>query len=157
MINQGLIIAAIASLASAAPAVAAGRVSLASEVFVEKIVVGPDGRANTLLKQPEVVMPGDNLVFILKYRNQGSEAARNFILTNPMPSAVAFREAAGDGALFSVDGGKKWGQLGELKVQGSDRSFRAARPDDVTHVRWAFRQPLPAGATGKVTFRGTVR
>ena len=157
MIKQGLIFAATACGAIAAPAFAADRVSLASEVFVEKIVVGPDGRANTLLKQPEIVMPGDNLVFILKYRNQGNEAARNFILTNPMPSAVAFREATGAGALFSVNGGKNWGLLGELKVQGSDRSFRAARPDDVTHVRWAFRQPLPAGATGKVSFRGTVR
>jgi uncharacterized repeat protein (TIGR01451 family) len=155
MMKQGLIFAAAALLA--APALAANQVSLVSEVFVEKVVVAPNGRASTLLKQPDVVMPGDNLVFVVKYRNEGAQSARNFILTNPMPNAVAFREAAGEGALFSVDGGKSWGRLGELKVQGSDRRLRSARPDDVTHVRWAFRQPLPAGASGKVTFRGTVR
>jgi uncharacterized repeat protein (TIGR01451 family) len=155
MMKRGLIFAAAALLA--APALAADQVSLVSEVFVEKVVVAPNGRASTLLKQPDVVMPGDNLVFIVKYRNQGSQSARNFILTNPMPNAVAFREAAGEAALFSVDGGKSWGRLSELKVQGSDRRLRSARPDDVTHVRWAFRQPLPAGASGKVTFRGTVR
>jgi uncharacterized repeat protein (TIGR01451 family) len=150
-------LALLALLLSPGLALAADSVTLASEVFVEKTVTAPDGRARILLDQPKLVMPGDNLVFVLKYRNDGTAPATNFSVTNPMPSAVAFREAPGNLAQYSVDGGHIWGFLSNLKVQEDDGRWRSARPEDVTHVRWTFRQPLPAGASGKLTFRGAVR
>ncbi len=136
---------------------ASSSVSLASQVFVEKAVTDDDGRTRIVLDEPKQVTPGDNLVFVLRYRNTGEEPATNFSVTNPLPKAVSFREAPGNGARFSVDGGKNWGTLNALVIHGSDGHARRARPDDVTHVRWTFRQPLPAGRAGQITFRGTVR
>ena len=136
---------------------AADAVSLTSEVFVEKTVTDDDGKTRILLDQPKLVMPGDNLVFVLKYRNGGTTPAANFSVTNPLPSAVSFRDTGGGAALYSVDGGRNWGTLSHLRIREGTSRWRSARPDDVTHVRWTFRQPLPAGATGKLSFRGTVR
>jgi uncharacterized repeat protein (TIGR01451 family) len=136
---------------------AADNVRLSSEVYVEKTETAPGGKARIVLHQPKLVVPGDRLVFVLSYRNEGAKTATNFTVTNPMPSAVSFEEAPGARAQYSVDSGRTWGALASLKLRESDGKWRAARPDDVTHVRWILTQPLPSGSGGKLTFRGIVR
>lgn len=140
-----------------AAAIAADNVALTSEVFVEKTTRDAQGRTVTTLQEPKVVVPGDRLVFMLKYKNQGAAPATNFVLTNPLPEAVTFEGTSDTGAEVSVDGGKSWGQLSALKVKAADGSMRAAQTADVTHVRWAVKSPIPAGAQGKLSFRGTVK
>jgi uncharacterized repeat protein (TIGR01451 family) len=151
--------ALLALLLLFAPAIARANdaVALESMVFVEKTVKQPNGVTKTILEAPKIVVPGDKLVFILKYRNTGTQAANHFVVTNPMPSAVAFQSAPTDGAQVSVNGGRDWGQLNELKVKESDGFWREARPEDVTHVRWPMSKPIAAGATGRLSFRGIVR
>ena len=77
----------IAMLALAAPAaaLAADEVRLTSEVFVERNVPQPDGTVRKVREAPNVVTPGDTLIFILSYRNEGAAAATGFVVTNPMP------------------------------------------------------------------------
>ncbi len=136
---------------------ASSNIDLDSQVFVERAVSDESGAQHIVLDQSDRVTPGDNLVFVLRYRNNGERAASNFNVINPLPRAVSFRETQGQDARFSVDGGKNWGSLSRLSVRERDGHVRRARPDDVTHIRWTFRQPLPAGATGKLSFRGSVR
>jgi uncharacterized repeat protein (TIGR01451 family) len=137
-------------------ALAANNVTLSSAVFLEKTVADQDGRNRIVLEEPKVVTPGDRLVFILNYRNVGNAPASDFIVTNPLPTAVAFQGGA-DSAQVSIDGGKSWGTLPALKMRDADGRWRSARPDDVTHVRWALKQAIPVGGQGKLSFRGTVR
>ena len=136
---------------------AANEVSLTSSVFVEKTVPQADGRTRLVLEEPKIVVPGDKLVFVLNYRNQGAKPATDFIVTNPMPGAVAYQGTQDAGAIVSVDGGKSWGPMATLKVRKADGTFRPAYPEDVTHVRWAMKAPIPVGAEGKLSFRGIVR
>jgi uncharacterized repeat protein (TIGR01451 family) len=136
---------------------AANEVSLTSSVFVEKTVPQADGRTRLVLEEPKVVVPGDKLVFVLNYRNQGAKPATDFVVTNPMPGAVAYQGTPDVGAIVSVDGGKSWGAMAALKVRKADGTVRAAYPEDVTHVRWAMKAPIPVGAAGKLSFRGVVR
>jgi uncharacterized repeat protein (TIGR01451 family) len=136
---------------------AADTVQLTSQVFVERIVADASGRKTVMLDQPSLVTPGDKLVFVLRYRNAGPKPSDNFVVTNPMPSAVAFQDAPGSTPSVSVDGGKNWGLLAELTIAGQDGRLRPARADDVTHVRWKLAEPLGVGAGGKLTFRGIVR
>jgi uncharacterized repeat protein (TIGR01451 family) len=136
---------------------AANEVSLTSSVFVEKTVPQADGRTRLVLEEPKVVVPGDKLVFVLNYRNQGAKPATDFVVTNPMPGAVAYQGTPDAGAIVSVDGGKSWGPMASLKVRKADGTFRSAYPEDVTHVRWAMKTPIPVGAAGKLSFRGIVR
>jgi uncharacterized repeat protein (TIGR01451 family) len=136
---------------------AANDVSLTSSVFVEKSVPQTDGKTRLVLEEPKVVVPGDRLVFVLNYRNLGGKPATDFVVTNPMPGAVAYQGTGDAGAIVSVDGGKSWGAMASLKVRKADGSVRAAYPEDVTHVRWAMKSPIPVGAAGKLSFRGVVR
>lgn len=147
----------ILSLIAPMVAHAANDVALTGAVFVEKAVPQPDGKTRLVLEEPKIVVPGDRLVFVLNYRNQGAKPATDFVVTNPMPGAVAYQGTADAGAIVSVDGGRSWGTLSALKVRKADGTVRAAYPEDVTHVRWTMRTPIPAGAAGKLSFRGVVR
>ena len=151
-----LLIALFAMLAPFA-AQAANEVSLTSSVFVEKMVKESDGKTRFVLEEPRTVVPGDRLVFVLAYKNQGAKPATDFVVTNPLPGAVAYQGAADNVATVSADGGKSWGQLAALKVRKADGTVRSAYPEDVTHVRWAMKTPIPVGAAGKLSFRGVVR
>ncbi|MBV8685728.1 MAG: DUF11 domain-containing protein [Alphaproteobacteria bacterium] len=148
---------ALLALAAPAAAFAAENVTLSSEVFVERVKPGADGKPAVVREAPKIVTPGDKLVFELSYRNQGAQPATGFALTDPIPDSVAFAGSASPGATFSVDGGRTWGPLASLKVVKADGTSRPALPSDVTHVRWAFGQAIPAGASGKVSFRGVVK
>ena len=149
----------IALLTFLLPAVAqaANDVALTSSVFVEKSVPQADGKSKLVLEEPRVVVPGDRLVFVLAYKNLGGKPATDFVVTNPLPGAVAYQGTGDAAAIVSIDGGKTWGPLASLKVRKPDGSARAAYPEDVTHVRWAMKAPIPVGAAGKLSFRGVVR
>jgi uncharacterized repeat protein (TIGR01451 family) len=138
-------------------ALAANQVALDNHVFVERVSVDAEGKQRILLEEPKVVVPGDRLVFVLNYRNAGAQPADKFVVTNPMPSAVRFADAGDARPFVSVDGGKQWGLLSDLSVPTADGTRRAAQPADVTHIRWAFQNPIPVGGTGKLMFRGVVK
>ena len=146
-------------LAAFAPvqAFAANQVALDNSVFVERVTTDASGKQRVLLEEPKVVVPGDRLVFVLNYRNAGAQPADKFVITNPMPSAVRFAGAGDASPIVSVDGGKAWGALDTLSVIQPDGTRRPAQPADVTHIRWAFQKPIPAGGSGKVMFRGVVK
>jgi uncharacterized repeat protein (TIGR01451 family) len=142
---------------TAAVAQSTNAVSLNSDVLVERTTVDANGRAQVTLEEPQVVVPGDKLVFVLRYQNNGRAPASDFVVTNPLPHAVAFQASADQRSQVSIDGGQSWGQLDQLKVRDADGATRPARADEVTHVRWAFAQPIPAGEAGRLMFRGIVR
>ncbi len=150
------LILTLAALCAPYSAIAAEKVELSSDVYVEKVSHDANGRKSVVLEKPLKVVPGDRLVFILKYRNVGDRTAENFVVTNPMPSAVAFQETLDGTELVSIDGGKNWGRLKDLRVRMGS-GYRDAVPEDVTHIRWNINDDISAGSQGKLTFRGVVR
>ena len=150
------IFVALLALASSAPVFAAP-LELASDVFVEREHKRPDGSVATILEEPKLVLPGDQLVFVVRYKNVGAQPASKFSVTNPIPRAVAFSGTADGTETVSIDGGKSWGFLSQMKVSKADGTTRPALPGDVTHVKWNLNQTLAAGSAGKLVFRGVVR
>ena len=153
--NKFLILLALLFLPSVATA--QNQVALTSEIFVERTVPDASGAPRVTLEAPGVVTPGDHLVFVLSYRNNGATAASDFVVSNPIPESVSFDGTDSPGALYSVDGGRNWGALAALRVRGADGNPRAATNADVTGVQWRFAQPIPAGAGGELRFRGIVK
>jgi hypothetical protein len=153
------------SLAVPAHAYAAGQaVTLASEAVIERTETDATGRERTVLKSPKdvIIVPGDRVIFILKYANKGVEPASGFRATNPMPGPVQFVAVAEDWAEVSVDGGKNWGKLAALTVKakaadGVSEITRAATPEDVTHVRWVFSNAIAPGSEGSLSYRGVIK
>ena len=136
---------------------AANSVALQSAVYVEKMVTDAKGRSKAILQEPNIVVPGDRLIFVVSYQNTGAAPASNFVVTNPLPSAVSYQGTSDPMAQVSINGGHDWDRLNQLKVKESDGNWRAARPEDVTHIRWAMKQAVPVGGIGKLSFRGVVR
>lgn len=156
--NKFLIAAVSGLLASmAAPAVsaqAAQPIELRGDVQVEKLVV-ENGKEKRVLVKPEVVVPGDRLIFTTAYRNVGAEAAKNVVVTNPIPPGVALAPLGADQLEVSIDGGKTWGRLAALSVNGT-AGPRPAQAGDVTHVRWILPVLAP-GASGTLSYNALVR
>jgi hypothetical protein len=100
-------------------------ISTQSTVFVER--VQPD--ASRRLEPDERLNRGDRVITVVNW--QRSSGNGPFVITNPLPSAIAYQASAWDGQDVSVDGGRTWGRLGTLRI-GS----RTATPEDVTHIRW---------------------
>ena len=166
--------------AQAAPAAKAkAAVTLSSKAMIERVETDANGAQKTVLKTPSdvIVVPGDKVIFTLSYVNQSAEPAASFRATNPMPGPIQFLSAAEEWAVVSVDGGKTWGRLAALTVierteeaaltdpetgeitqeAVSTEEQRAARAEDVTHVRWAFADDIAPGASGSVSYRGLVK
>ena len=125
-------------------------------VFQEVEVAAPDGTVTRKLVPAVKVVPGQDVVYEISFRNTGGEEATDLAVDNPLPRALVFVEAATDPTAVSVDGGEHFGKLAELTVTGTDGEERAAQPSDITNLRWVVARLAP-GATGKVTFRARVK
>lgn len=128
---------------------------LTSDIKVEKAQL-INGINTITLSEPDVVVPGDDLVFTISYKNQNDQPATDFVITNPLPDAVAFAGDASNMAQFSVDNGVSWGALQDLQITDENGTTRPAQNGDVTHLRWVIDSIAP-GASGNVTFRGAVK
>ncbi len=138
-------------------ALAASNVEVVSEMFVERAVAQSASQPKIVLVKQKSGPPGTKLVFTHSYRNGGNAPAANFAMTNPIPSGVDYLGSDDAIATVSVDGGKTFGPLAHANVRATDGALRPARPEDVTHVRWALKAPIPVGGAGKFSFRGKVK
>ncbi len=152
---KAIVIMALSCAASSA--LAASVLKLSSNVFVESTITLSDGSNKAVLNKPTTVLPGDNLVFVVKYTNTSPKPASNLLVTNPLPAPVIYNGSHDGNEEVSVDGGNSWGVLSALFVIETDGTSRPASMRDVTHVRWEITDTLAPGESGKLIFRGIVR
>src|SRR5688572_21744250 len=154
MLNK--ILAAILLTVCAVPAAAAAQerpIKLQSDV---KLVRQAQQGETPELVAPEGVAPGDMLVFTTSYRNEGASAVNDFVIVNPVPADLVLTDEAASTTEVSVDGGKQWGRLADLKIVKEDGEERPATIEDITHMRWVFASVAPS-ANGEVKFSARVR
>ena len=123
-------------------------VQIDREVFVERSLER-DGRTQRLLEPANTLQSGDTVVLMLAWR---SPQDKPFTISSRVPRSLAFRASGGDQPEVSVDGGRNWGTLAELRVRG-----RPATSTDVTHVRWHVDNPRAARGRGVFTYSAVVR
>lgn len=150
------LVAALAMGAQAATAAASAPLELEGYVHLAKVTRDAQGQRQTELVKPDVVVPGDRLILGTRFANAGSEPIENFVISNPVPAAVAVSSAIDPTLLVSMDGGENWGRLDELTVTDAAGKSRAAIPSDITNVRWTLARIAP-GEAGQVEFPVTVR
>ena len=151
-----LVLLAIPGTLAAAGEQAIGTIELRSEAEVEISVSLDDGTLVNRRVPATKVIPGDEVIFTLHYRNFGTEPAENVFITNPVPQHMELQGAAdlpaGLGISYSVDGGRSFGAMSQLKTTDSAGGERPAVPSDCTHLRWTFEKPLEPGAQGSVNY-----
>ncbi|AIT78692.1 hypothetical protein [Novosphingobium pentaromativorans] len=133
-----------------APALAqpAAPVSVATDsaVFVEKVMADSSSR----LEPAARLSRGDKVVTVVTWYRMGGNGG--FVITNPMPTKLAYEASANEGQEVSVDGGRTWGHLGALRKGG-----RLATAEDVTHVRWRIPAGSAANGRGQLAYSAIVR
>jgi uncharacterized repeat protein (TIGR01451 family) len=125
------------------------------------VVTRPDGTQETKRTQAERVVPGDEVIYTIRYQNVGKDPAEAVAITNPVPDHMEFRRVLDEvpehaELTFSIDGGATFDVPAELVVT-TDEGPRPALPEEYTHVRWTLREPLPPGAVGQVSFRARLQ
>ena len=135
-------------LALSAPVLAASTplIALDSAVYVEKVIPGK-GRS---LRPANQLSRGDRLVYVVKWYRMGGSGS--FTVTNPLPRTVYYQGSADGSEEVSVDGGRHWGKLDQLR-SGS----RLATPEDVTNVRWHVPASQAERGAGEITYSAIVR
>ncbi|MGH8494282.1 MAG: hypothetical protein ACRERR_14420 [Moraxellaceae bacterium] len=143
------------------PAFALAEVQLSSVAFQEKEVVGKDGKKSVKREPLANAVPGQEVIYVITYRNTGTEPVQNVVVNNPVPKELSYvgNSALGNGTRFeaSVDGGKTFGVFSQLTVKAADGKTRAASGSDVTNLRWTLSTPLKGGGEGDVSYRAVLR
>lgn len=151
---------AFVALALPAAALAEG-IELKTEAFQDVLVKDKKGKSEKKRQPVTNAVPGGEVIYILTYRNTGKKPASGVVINDDVPASLAYVPGSAGGAgtrpEVSVDGGKTWGALDKLSVKAADGSSRAARGEDVTHVRWTVNGAVGVGREGSVTYRATVR
>lgn len=144
-------------LADPLPAQAAAKLELKTESFREVSRTGKDG-AKVVMREPVTkAVPGQEIIYVITYRNPGTVPAADVRVDNAVPKGLVYRPGSAEGAgtriELSVDGGKHFGELGSARVVQPGGASRPARGEDVTNIRWLVLQPVEPGAEGSVSYR----
>lgn len=141
-------------------AMAAEKIVFKSEVF-EEVTVKQDGKEVTKLIPAEKIIPGDEVVYVLSFSNEGDASASGIVINNPIPANTWYRQGSAFGSgtniQLSINDGQSYGELSELTVKLANGVERPATYKDVTHVRWALNYALQPGKTGTVSYRAIVQ
>lgn len=136
----------------------AGAVQLETSASVQAKVKQEDG-SEKLVTQPAVkVLPGGEVTYTVKAKNDGPKPVGHAFITNPIPEHMSYVEGSATGSVqFSVDGGKTWGRAEALKVKDkATGKSRIALASEYTHIRWAAGSLNP-GDSYSESFRARVQ
>ncbi len=155
-------VAALSAFALAGTARAAdpGCIVLQNIAEIEQASTDAKGLKTVKLVPAVKVVPGDTVIYTLKFRNTCDKPAEKVSVDNPVPEHMAYVAGSAVGPSteisFSIDGGYKFDRAEALRKKDSDGTERAARASEYTNIRWVMNHPLVAGAEGYARFRAVL-
>ncbi len=166
---MAVVLASTAAHAAANPAQGAadngkappgGCIVLKQVAETEQEVVNEQGERVKRLVPATKVVPGSEVIWTVTASNVCDKPAERVAINNPVPQHMSYvaDTAMGPGTeiAFSLDG-KQYAAPDALTVREPDGKQRAARPDEISHIRWVFKNPLQPGAVAFARFRATVK
>lgn len=134
---------------------ATGKLAAQSAVDIDKAVYleRAERQGNSVVRALEpatTLRKGDSVVLLLTWSASGPSGS--FTVASPVPRDLAFKRSGDRGAEVSIDGGRSWGQLGELRI-----GARRASPEEVTHLRWQVSREEAQRGKGMLSYSAIVR
>lgn len=133
------------------------------QVVAEKeiTVKGPDGEKVKKRVEAKKVLPGETVIYTIRYSNVGQEKADDVVISNPIPKHMIYRDGSALGAdtvvTYSINHGKTFAQPDELEVKKDDGSVRLAGPGEYTAIRWTLTKSVLPGQSGSVTYSAVLK
>ncbi len=128
---------------------------------IEVTEIDKQGKKVVKRKPATNVVPGTEVIYTITSKNTGTEPADNIVVTNPVPKETVYVDGsafgAGSNITFSVDGGKSYDKVQNLKVKDKAGQSRTAKAEDYTHVRWTLQFNLQPGQEAPVWYRARVK
>jgi uncharacterized repeat protein (TIGR01451 family) len=160
-ISKGWLLAlALAAIAGPASAADPGCIVVQNIAELEQTVTDAKGVKSVKLVPAVKVVPGDTVIYTVKFRNRCDKPAENVSVDNPVPEHMAYVAGSAVGpdteVTFSIDSGYTFAKPDALRKKDSDGTERAARANEYTNIRWVMRHPLAAGAEGYARFRAVL-
>lgn len=161
--KQGLAAVAIA-LATGAVWATAPKVDITVQAQKEVVKVDASGKKSVTLQTANDAVSGDVLVYTIRAANNGTEAAVNPRIEDPIPEGtvlvVSSVEKRGYGIEASLDNGKTWqafpASLTRVSASGASETIPAP-PESYTALRFVLDGPLAPGDGRDVTFKVQIR
>lgn len=134
----------------------------ASQIVEREVIVhNADGTQTVTREAADKVTPGDKVIYSLKYYNDDTAPAENIVLVMPVPAEILYLDGSADtqgaNTSYSVDGGKTFASRNDLRVAEADGSKRAARAEDITHIRWLVAKAVAPETGGTLSFIGQLQ
>lgn len=111
-----------------------------------------------------VVIPGDVLRYTVSSDNKGELAAKNLVITQPIPQRTVYQldsATSNNGAklTYSIDAGKSFVEKPTIKVTLPDGTVeeRPAPAEMYTHIRWQFSKDLNPETAVKAMYQVQVK
>jgi hypothetical protein len=147
---------ALFGAAMATPAIAQQPIRLDTQMFVEQVTTDINGRPRRILTSIDRAEPGDQVIVVLQWRNEGRQSVRGQSIVRPVPRDA--RIDLSDPAMqLSIDGGQHWGRMDQLWLPTPLGGIRRAVATDITHIRWTLPPETAPGQTGRLSYRATIR
>jgi uncharacterized repeat protein (TIGR01451 family) len=152
--------AMVAIMLVALPLAAWGQPKVAISIKAEKeVTVSANGKQIKKKIAAKGVHPGDEILYTLSYVNSGTEAAKEVIISDPIPPGTSFIPGSASNTedlSFSIDKGKSYKKptllTYEMKAGDGKVQKKVATPEDYTDIRWTLPS-VAAGEKGAVTFK----
>ncbi len=129
-------------------------------MFKEKSVKQDDGSEKTVLEKVKSVLPGEELVGVMKYEYTHAVQADNVVFSLPVRKEFAYVEGSATDekyVWFSTDNGKTFQRMKDLIVKMPSGAERPATGNDVTNLEWRMARPIQKGEKGELSYRIIVR
>lgn len=130
----------------------------------EKQVFKADQTEWQMLKGNVTVRPGDVLRYTVTGANSGQAAAKQLVVTQPIPQQMVYRlDTASNpqdaNVSYSIDGGKTFTAkpMVEVTLPNGRKQMQPAPAKSYTHVRWQFQNNLNPEATLTASYEVEVR
>lgn len=128
---------------------------------LEQTVADANGGKSVKLVPASKVVPGDTVIYTVKFRNRCDKPADNVSVDNPVPEHMAYVADSAIGpnteVTFSIDGGYNFAKPEALQKKDPDGTERVARANEYTNIRWVMRHALAAGAEAYARFRAVLQ
>lgn len=140
---------------------AKGHIEMRTEVRKVETYTDKEGNKKQREVKPDKVIPSDELLYTIYFRNVSKESASNIVINDPIPENMRYKKGSAFGSgteiTFSVDGGKTFATPDKLKVNSGQGGLKTATETDYTHIRWIFKPVLGPGEKGTVQFRAILK
>ncbi|MGB3929206.1 MAG: hypothetical protein WBL20_09605, partial [Sphingobium sp.] len=152
--KQALVALAMMGVSHAASAQPAVR--LDTQMFVERVSTDLNGRPRRTLESAARAAPGEPVIVILHWRNEGAQPVRSFAASRTMLRGLT-PDLTAPGVQVSIDGGRSWDRFDRLWLPTPLGGIRRAVAEDVTHVRWLLPDAAGPGQAGRLSYRSVAR